>query len=511
MGATKLVLQSLFLFVLYKIVSAWTYYHRVKKHMPPSPRGLPLVANAFQVPTEEPWLKFTSWSRELGPVFSLNLFGQHVVVLNTMEAATALLDRRSSIYSDRPRMIVAGDTLHGGLNLGLMRYGPTYDSQSTILGRPLLIIYVIYRWRKMRRATHEVMHMHAVDKQAPSQEYDAAVLLSHLIEEPDKWVRHCGQAAASLAFSVLYGEHLADKSSYTEVEHLNQLTHVSTRSAAGGTGVWVELFPSLRHMPEWLPGAGWKRNAKAHFAKMTKQVHSWLDAAAERMRATEAKTCLARGLIEDKDKYGLTSDESAWLAGVALMAGSETTGGALVVFILAMVLHPEVLKRAQVEIDTVVGPQRMPRLYDQDSLPYIGAIVKEVLRWLPGVPLGLPRRCMEDDWYEGYLIPKGTTVLYNTWAISQDPQFFPNSAQFLPERYLRGDIDDFDARMDAQKTDFVFGFGRRICPGKHYAYRSLFITISSMIWAFDIRKAKDAEGNEVTPSVTELVDEGVSV
>lgn len=93
------------------------------------------------------------------------------------------------------------------------------------------------------------------------------------------------------------------------------------------------------------------------------------------------------------------------------------TGAALAVFTLAMVLYPDVLKKAQAEIDFVVGRDRLPTFADRDQLPYIRALVKEVLRWKPITPLGLARRAVEDDVYQGYFIPAGSIVMTNVWYV----------------------------------------------------------------------------------------------
>ena len=85
-------------------------------------------------------------------------------------------------------------------------------------------------------------------------------------------------------------------------------------------------------------------------------------------------------------------------------------------FFLAMALNPDALKKAQAELDAVVGPERLPEHSDRASLPYINAIVKEAYRWQNVVPLGVVHRFMEDDVYNGYTIPKGTLVFPNVWC-----------------------------------------------------------------------------------------------
>ena len=104
-------------------------------------------------------------------------------------------------------------------------------------------------------------------------------------------------------------------------------------------------------------------------------------------------------------------------------------------FFLMMMMHPEVAQRAQKEIEAVVGSDRLPTFADRPSLPYVDAIMSEVLRWGAPVPLGmsctvnphpsnkdlrqsdigLPHRLMEDDVYDGMHIPRGTLVFPNVW------------------------------------------------------------------------------------------------
>lgn len=84
-------------------------------------------------------------------------------------------------------------------------------------------------------------------------------------------------------------------------------------------------------------------------------------------------------------------------------------------FISALLVYPETQAAAHAELDKVVGRSRMPTFDDYDHLPYIRAMVKELLRWRPVAPTGVPHRSIQDDWYEGYFIPKGTMIISNIW------------------------------------------------------------------------------------------------
>ena len=127
-------------------------------------------------------------------------------------------------------------------------------------------------------------------------------------------------------------------------------------------------------------------------------------------------------------------------------------------FFLAMALNPQVAKKAQEELDRVVGKGELPDFSHKDRLPYIDALVKEVLRWSPPLPFGLANRAMQDDVYRGYFIPAGATVIQNVWAIFRDPKIYPDPEAFNPDRFLKdGKINP----LALNPEDRVFGAGRR--------------------------------------------------
>ena len=94
---------------------------------------------------------------------------------------------------------------------------------------------------------------------------------------------------------------------------------------------------------------------------------------------------------------------------------SRQTFSSVQAFFLAMAKYPDIQRKAQEELDAVVGPRRLPHFTDRPSLPYINAIVKECFRWQSVVPLGVPHRVSEDEEYNGYLIPKGSILIANQW------------------------------------------------------------------------------------------------
>jgi len=110
----------------------------------------------------------------------------------------------------------------------------------------------------------------------------------------------------------------------------------------------------------------------------------------------------------------LTEELIKGCGAVAYAAGADTSVSTLTTFFLAMTLHPEAQKRAQAELDVVVG-DRLPTFADKASLPYVMALMKEVLRWIPVLPMAVPHRAVNSDQYKGYFIPAGASILGNTW------------------------------------------------------------------------------------------------
>ncbi|EGN99175.1 hypothetical protein SERLA73DRAFT_182045, partial [Serpula lacrymans var. lacrymans S7.3] len=150
-----------------------------------------------------------------------------------------------------------------------------------------------------------------------------------------------------------------------------------------------------------------------------------------------------------------------------------------------MIQNPQVQAKAQSEIDTMVGHNRLPSFDDRPSLPYIDAVLRETLRWHPVAPLGIAHAVSNDDIYEGYHLPKGATVIANAWAMSHDESIYFNPFSFEPDRFLS------EGRLTDDNASYVFGFGRRICVGRHAADASVWSAIVSFLAVFTIKKAID--------------------
>ena len=142
----------------------------------------------------------------------------------------------------------------------------------------------------------------------------------------------------------------------------------------------------------------------------------------------EVKRCVANGTqkpsfisycLENMDKSGDVKYQERIIKEVSAqlyVAGSDTTVSALETLFLALTCYPEVVRKAQAQLDQVLGG-RLPDFGDRESLPYLTAILKETFRWNPVTPICIPHCTTAEDVYKGYRIPKGATIVPNAWWV----------------------------------------------------------------------------------------------
>ncbi|KAH9966016.1 cytochrome P450 [Russula dissimulans] len=471
------------------ILYAAHYFASPYRKLPPGPRGYPIIGSLLELRKGQ-WLTFAAWRRDYGDLIYLTAASQPILVLNSHKVAADLLDRRSGIYSDRPRNIVACDIMTGGLLFPFSRYGDV--------------------WRRMRKASHEAFSKGLIKRFHATQTTEALLLACGLLDEPAKWDRHCCRAAASMILSVLYGYPTIISEQDQTVEAINNCADRLTHAAYPGAHL-VEFFPWMRYIPSSL--AKWKRVAANSFKKDSEMFEGLFHTVEANVAKGDDHQSLCSTLIREVDRNKLSSKERSWLAGTLFIGASDSTSVTMAWWILAMLAYPETQARAQAELDAVVGRARLPTFADYSSLPYIRAMVQEILRWRPVAPLGIPHQLTEDDWYDGMFIPKGTICIPNVWHMNHDPGVYgENVAHFDPARHLdaNGDINILGP-SNIKEGHVSYGFGRRECPGRHMANNSLFIDIAIILWASKIERKKDALGKMLPLDVDGHVDKGIVI
>lgn len=446
--------------------------------MPPGPTPLPFIGNRFDLPKSKPWIQFQEWSKVYGPIFTIWIGRKPTVVISDPNIAVELMEKRSTKYSSRPRMVAMGEILWDEASILVQPYGK--------------------EWSVRRKLLHQALTPKALRLYKPVQDAEASRLCHHLLTNPSNWEKLLERFTSSIVFCVAYG-HRIDSLNANVINQRFKFMHYAASLNVPGKYM-VESFPLLKHVPDVF--APWKADIKAHGREEAAANMALVDVVRSDMSQAQTRgdvipDSLCKLLLElrEKEHVPLSDRDFSYIPASLFGAGSDTTASTLCTAFLALVTHPETLYAAHKELDTVVGPDRTPSFDDEARLPYIRALAKEVLRWRPVAVLGgTPHSSTEDDRYEGYYIPAGTTVLGNSWAINLNEEYYPNPHHFDPTRFLDTTLAEKSKAPTpltgkphpAKSGHSSFGWGRRICPGANLAENSLFIALSKILWAFDI-------------------------
>ncbi|KAJ7671061.1 cytochrome P450 [Mycena rosella] len=454
----------------------WSSGRKSKLPLPPGPPKLPLVGNLFRMPSTFEWETYMKWSQTCdSDIIHLNVAGTSIIVLSSAEAANDLLEKRSSIYSDRARVPMVDELMGWDFALG--------QSLQT------------RRWH--RRLFHQAFNATAVRSYRPKERAATHELLRRLLRDPDNVMEHLRHMAGEIIMSVAYGINVLPQND-PFIKLAKDAVHTLAIASIPGRFL-VDTFPALKYVPEWFPGAGFKRTAKEWRKLARAMVDSPFAEAKRNIAAGSAPTSFVSvflSKIDGADDKEQQEQSVKAVAGNMYTGGADTTVSALGTLFLAMLANPEAQKKAQMEIDSVVGAGRLPNFDDEDSLPYVSALVKEVLRWRSVTPIAIPHFLSIDDEYKGYRLPAGSIVIPNAWAILHDATVYPDPYTFNPDRFLL----DGKPNPAVRSPDAAFGFGRRVCPGRHMARASVFIAAVSVLATFDITKAVGEDGQVLEPT-----------
>ncbi|KIJ28079.1 hypothetical protein M422DRAFT_784656 [Sphaerobolus stellatus SS14] len=469
-----------FLFILYGSLKKIGTFKWARPPLPPGPKPRLLIGNYLDRPKNQEWLTLDEWFRVYGDLVYYRIFGQGVLVLGSMKRCQDLLDKRSRVYSSRPRQLMLNELC--GWEYALVTLG---------YGNP---------WRKRRQAFNQYFNKSVTPKYRPVQLKGARGLLHRLVDHPDINLTHnVRRTIAEIILGVIYGYKVAAVND-PFIEITEQANEAVLECAKPGKFL-VEVIPILKNIPYWFPGARFKRLAKKWKSAAIDMVEKPFEWTKDEMAKGRAKDSIVASMVMEVEKKSEKEREGLEqvfkdTAGIASAAGTDTTVSLVMVFLLAMTMYPDVQRKAQKELDSVLGAHRLPDFGDRDSLPYVKAIVKETMRWQNVVPLNPPHMTTEEDIYEGYYIPKGTLVIASIWSILHNPAIYPDPLEFKPERFIEGKFDG--AMLDPYLA--VFGYGRRICPGRDFGDDSAFIIIASILATLDISPPPDETGRAKVPT-----------
>ncbi|OOF99879.1 hypothetical protein ASPCADRAFT_138781 [Aspergillus carbonarius ITEM 5010] len=431
----------------------------------PSRRPLPPGPTLFSAPWPENDVAktFHSWSKAYGPVVSVKLGSRTIIILGTRQAAQDLLERRGNIYSSRPTSIFMERYLNKGRNPAFMPYGP--------------------QWRLHRRLYSTLLNVRESHAYRRLQDIGSTELLHELLSTndfPQLFYRY----TSDVMLSLVYGKgRNRDDADHHRLQQINDTATFILQKASFRT-IILDLFPLLDKLPTVF--MKWRQQAE-QLHDLTRRVY------VECGNAALQEDCWnwIREVHDRPESKDISWEDLCYSVGELYVAGIYTTKMVLETFIETCADYGEAVQKAQDELDSVIGTQRLPSFDDMNRLPYITAFISELVRWRPISPIGVPHAVIQDDEYMGFRIPRDATVIANQWGINMDEAVFDSPESFKPERYL----ENPDRHLSG------FGFGRRACPGYHLAKASFFIVISRVLWAYRIDRKTQAASDLVANPV----------
>ncbi|KAF9523255.1 putative monooxygenase [Crepidotus variabilis] len=469
-------LNSSLALILSALLIYFVRVSRLKKKLPPGPRRIPLIGNAHQVPTQTPWISFARWTKRYGDLIYLDLAGQSTLIVNSRKAAIDLLDKRSLISSDRPSTASEMIKLCGfSLIMTLQQYGDD--------------------WKTQRRMVAPNFAQSYVPNFYGLQEKQVALLVRNVLKDPATLASEVKLRMGNIILRTTYGHTVESQEDVFLQNGLVSADHFSAITKPGA--FFVDFIPSLQFVPRWMPGSSflsYTHEVKKQLVHTAREPYFWSKENRDSGRVLQPNLTSNIIVKAGGDLDGNNEQQALWACVTMLGGGLDTNISAILTFLLCMILNPNVQRKAQAEIDTIIGQDRLPLISDRPDLPYVRSVIAETFRWAPPVPLCVPHVLNQDDIYNDYYLPKGTMIMPNIWAMFHDPEIYPDPMSFKPERFENDDVE-------MEKTSIVFGFGRRFCPGRYFAEGTIFSAAATFLATCDILPGLDEVEREVMPEV----------
>ncbi|KAL6660574.1 hypothetical protein ACP70R_001609 [Stipagrostis hirtigluma subsp. patula] len=465
----------------------WKWRNR-QERLPPGPRlALPFLGHF-------PFLKLplhtslAALAARHGPVLRLRLGRQDVVVVSSAEVAKECFSGDlDAALANRPHPPSLRDVSFNYSWLSRANYGA--------------------HWRTMRRvATVHLLSAHRVNLMSDEV----------IAREVRAMVRRLARAAAATgggAARVELKRRLFDLNHSILVEAFAQ-----TRSTYSGDAdedmskeaqeikdIMQEILPlvsaniwNYARLPRWLAVHGVRRKPTDAASRLNAFIYKMIDTERQKqmqqLERNKGEACadsssLKKSMIgvmlslQEAEPDVYTDTVIAALVANLLGAGTETTSSTAEWAMALLLNHPDILEKAQKEIDGHVGGGRLLDRNDLPHLPYLQCIINETLRLYPTAPMLVPHESSTDCKIHGYDVQAGTMLLVNAYAIQRDAMTWEEPNEFRPERFEHGRAE--------RKFMIPFGMGRRKCPGENLAMRTLGLVLGALLQCFDWSRVED--------------------
>ncbi|PON85221.1 Cytochrome P450, E-class, group I [Trema orientale] len=449
--------------------------------LPPSPLKLPIIGNLHQFGTSNPHISLRNLAQKYGPIFYLKLGHIPTVIVSSSKLAKEAFKTHDLAFASRPRVIAAEYLFYKCTDMAFSPYGAY--------------------WRYIRKVCIlEVLSAKRVQSFSFVREEEVARLVRRLSQPYPGTVnmsKMLGLYANDVLCRVAFGRDFSEGGDYDRQGFQEMLEEY--QELLGGLSVG-DFFPSMEFVLSFTGMKSRLVNTRKRFDQLFDRI------IAEHLDPKRVKDETKLDVVDvllDIQRNGsgempLTTDNVKALILDMFAAGTDTTFITLDWAMTELIINPKVLKRAQAEVQSVLGERKVVVESDLPQLNYMKAVIKETFRLHPPAPVLVPRESLEHVTIEGYDIPAKTRIFVNAWAIGRDPETWEDPETFKPERFLNSTID-----FKGQDYELLpFGAGRRICPAITFGIASVEIALAQLLHSFDWElppgvTAKDLDMTEV--------------
>uniref|UniRef100_A0A8C8VK04 Cytochrome P450 n=1 Tax=Pelusios castaneus TaxID=367368 RepID=A0A8C8VK04_9SAUR len=436
------ILLLFVLTVMFFMKSEKFWYRRFREDFPPGPTPLPIIGNLHIMDLKRPYRTMLELSKKYGPVVSIQMGCQKMVVLSGYKMVKEALVNQADAFAERPKIPVFEDTSKG--------YGVTYSHGKN--------------WKVMRRFALTTLRDFGMGKRAIEDRIveESRFLIKDIESQkgkPFEITTIMNAAVANIIASIIFGERF----DYKDPVFLRLLNLISeTLRLIGSPSVTVTDLPSLL----------------LYTLVFSKYVLALEVINTHWSSFRDFFVCLFF-LQEKSDTNGyFHNDNLISLVNNLFTAGTDTTSTTLRWGLLLMTKYPKVQTKVQEEIARVIGSAQ-PRTEHRTQMPYVDAVVHEIQRFANILPMGLPHETTEDVTLKGYFIPKGTYVIPLLASVLQDESQWETPDTFNPEHFL-----DSEGKFVKKEAFMPFSAGRRMCAGETLAKMELFLFFTSLLQRF---------------------------
>ncbi|KAJ9164154.1 hypothetical protein P3X46_023761 [Hevea brasiliensis] len=441
------------IFIIIKHISSLSSKRRP---LPPGPRPWPIIGNIFHL-EKKLHISMTRLAKVHGPLISLRLGTQLVVVGSSPAAATEILKNHDRLLSARWQIKVLPHKSHVLERISVI-WNPTCNDQ----------------WKSLRALFRtELFSAKAIESQATLREKKSSEMVKFLTTQQGK-VINIGEIVFATIFNTI-----------SNLLFSKDMIGLEDQGLAGGLKSLVTRMVELGATPNIadfypiLEGLDPQRLRRKMSECIEKMFGLWEIYIRER-REKHVKDAPKTDFLDVFLSNGFDDDLINWLFVELFNAGAETTSTTIEWAMAEILKNKRVMVKVEEELDRVInrGPMHESEV---SQLPYLNALLKETMRLHPAAPFLLPHRALETCEVMNYTIPKDAQVFVNVWAIGRDPTVWEEPLSFKPERFLGSSLD-----LKGQDFELIpFGSGRRICPGLPMATRQIPLILAHLIHYFD--------------------------